>query len=146
MNTIYQVILFLHIFSAVLSIGPFFVLVPMIPRMRAADQRGLLAYLSLFKSTVSLVKHAGHVLVTTGVLLVWKSAWSWSTSWVVMTIAVMVSSVFFLARAFSPVICRFHAQKISQDKLISKLHRSVWIYIALLMIMLWFMVAKPALW
>jgi hypothetical protein len=145
-NTIYQVILFLHIFSAVLSIGPFFVLVPMIPKMRVADQRGLLAYLSLFKSTVRLVKHAGHVLVTTGVLLVWKSAWTWSTSWVVMTIAVMVSSVFFLARAFSPAICKFHAQKISQDELISKLHRSVWIYIALLMIMLWFMVAKPVLW
>ncbi|WP_018394997.1 MULTISPECIES: hypothetical protein [Bacillaceae] len=143
---IYQVILFMHIFSAILSIGPFFVLVSMIPRMRAADQRGLLVYLSLFKSTVSLVKHAGHVLVTTGVLLVWKSAWSWSTSWVVMTFAVMVSSVFFLARAFSPVICKFHAQKISQDKLISKLHCSVWIYIALLMIILWFMIAKPALW
>jgi hypothetical protein len=145
-NTIYQVVLFLHIFSAILSIGPFFVLVPITKKMRATDESVLLAYLSVFSSAVRLVKHAGHILVTTGVLLIWQSAWAWTTSWVVMTIAVMVSSVFFLARAFSPVILKFHEQKLSQDELIRKLHRSVWIYIALLMMMLWFMVSKPVLW
>ncbi|WP_211272848.1 hypothetical protein [Domibacillus antri] len=143
---VYQLILYLHIFSAILSIGPFFVLVPMTKKMKTAENEVLLAYLSLFKSAVGLVKHAGHVLVTTGVLLIWQSAWSWTTSWVVMTIAVMAGSVFFLARAFSPVIRKFQEQKLSEEELIRRLHRSVWIYIALLMMMLWFMVSKPVLW
>ncbi|WP_198936770.1 hypothetical protein [Domibacillus epiphyticus] len=142
----YQLILFLHIFSSILSIGPFFVLVPMTKKMRTAESIVLLEYLSLFTSAVRLVKHAGHVLVTTGVLLIWQSAWPWTASWVVMTIAVMISSVFFLARAFSPVIRKFHEQKLSREELVQKLHRSVWIYIALLMMMLWFMVAKPDIW
>ena len=142
----YELILYLHIFSAILSIGPFFVLLPMTKKMRTANQDGLLAYLDIFRSTVRVVKHAGHVLVTTGILLIWQSVWTWGTSWIVMTIGVMVGSIIFLARAFTPVIRQFHAGERTQNELTQKLHRSVWIYIGILALMLWFMTAKPAFW
>lgn len=142
----YELILFLHIFSAILSIGPFFVLVPMTKKMRAAEVDVLLAYLDVFRSAVRLVKHAGHVLVTTGVLLIWQSTWTWGTSWIVMTIAVMVGSIVFLARAFTPVIRQFHAGECTQSNLADKLHRAAWMYIGILALMLWFMTAKPVFW
>ncbi|MDA6131419.1 hypothetical protein OSK38_29135, partial [Escherichia coli] len=58
----------------------------------------------------------------------------------------MGGSVFFLARAFSPVLKKFDAPGADQQFLVRKLTRSVWIYLFLLMLMLWFMVAKPVLW
>lgn len=142
----YSLLLFLHIFSAALSIGPFFVLLPLIKKIRVAERSALLAYLDVFQSTVRLVKHAGHVLVITGMLLIWQSSWMWGTSWIVMTIIVMAASIVFLARAFTPVIRKFHESKWTQKELADKLFRSVWLYIGILALMLWFMTAKPAFW
>lgn len=142
----YELILYVHIFSAILSIGPFFVLVPMTKKIRTAHHDVLLAYLDVFRSAVRIVKHAGHVLVTTGVLLIWQSAWTWGTSWIIMTIGVMVVSIVFLARAFTPVIRQFHAGERTQNDLAAKLHRAVWVYISILALMLWFMTEKPAFW
>lgn len=142
----YKLLLYIHIFSAILSIGPFFVLLPMMRKLRNAKSEVEHAYLGIFKSAIRLVKHAGHVLVTSGVLLIILGSWSWATSWIVMTIFVMISSVFFLARAFSPTLKKFNDTDQHKELLVDKLHRGVWIYIALLMVMLWFMVAKPVLW
>ncbi|MED0993820.1 hypothetical protein P4T72_29240, partial [Bacillus nitratireducens] len=72
--------------------------------------------------------------------------WTWKTPWIVMTLILMASSLFFLARAFSPTIRKFSETGQDKDTLIQLLRRSVWIYIVLLMTMLWFMVTKPALW
>lgn len=63
-----------------------------------------------------------------------------------MTLAVMFSSVFFLARAFSPVLKKLAEPEADQSALTGKLNRSLWIYILLLLLMLWFMVDKPTLW
>ncbi|WP_046180042.1 hypothetical protein [Domibacillus tundrae] len=142
----YELILYLHIFSAILSIGPFFVLMPMTKKIQTANLDVLSAYLDVFRSAVRLVKHSGHVLVTTGVLLIWQSAWTWGTSWIVMTIAVMVGSIVFLARAFTPVIRQFYAGERTQNDLAAKLHRAVWVYISILALMLWFMTTKPVFW
>lgn len=139
-------ILYAHIMSAALSIGPFFVLLPMIKRIKAADAGSLQALLITFKSAIRLVMHAGHVLVVSGVLMVWQGPWPWSTPWILMTLAVMFSSVLFLARAFSPVLRQFSGPDADQDALAAKLKRSLWIYILLLLLMLWFMVDKPTLW
>src|SRR5690606_6373438 len=99
-----------------------------------------------FKHAVWLVKHAGHVLVISGVILVVFGPWSWGTSWLVMTLIILVSSSLFLARAFTPTLRKFHEKDQCRDELISKLKRAVWIYLALLLLMLWFMVVKPTLW
>ncbi|MET3574564.1 hypothetical protein ABID49_000446 [Bhargavaea ullalensis] len=113
--------------------------------MRISDERLLDEQLSVFRSAVRLVKHAGHVLVATGVLLMFKG-YPWSTSWVVMTIVVMFASIFFLARAFKPVLAGLSARAGDRQALITVLNKKLWTYIILLLIMLWFMVAKPNLW
>jgi len=142
----YTVILFLHVLSAVSSIGPFFVLVPLTGRMNAASEDVLHAHIATFRSAVRLVKHAGHVLVTTGVLLIWQSYWQWTTPWIVMTLVIMFGSIVFLARAFKPVLRKFEEPRADRQTLIRKLQRSLWIYILILLAMLWLMVAKPELW
>lgn len=142
----YTVILFLHIFSAILSIGPFFVLVPLTKQMNEASEEVLNSQIATFRSAVRLVKHAGHVLVASGVLLVWQSYWQWTTSWIVMTLAIMFGSIIFLARAFKPVLRKFEEPHADRHSLIRKLQRSIWIYMLILLAMLWLMVAKPELW
>lgn len=142
----YTLILYAHILSAALSIGPFFVLLPMIKRIREAEAHFLPALLATFKSATLIVMHAGHVLVASGILLVWQGPWNWTAPWIVMTLGVMFSTVFFLARAFSPVLRKFEEPDADQTALTAKLARSLWIYILLLLLMLWFMVDKPVLW
>lgn len=142
----YTLILYLHILSAILSIGPFFVLLPLIKRMDGEEDAVLQSHILTFKSAVRLVKHAGHVLVATGILLIWQSAWTWTTPWIMMTLAVMFGSVFFLARAFKPVLRKFDDPAAERKALLKKLNRSTWLYILLLLLMLWLMVAKPVIW
>ncbi|ETT87406.1 hypothetical protein MKZ08_20410 [Viridibacillus sp. FSL R5-0477] len=144
---IYSIIVFIHVISAILSIGPFFVLLPMLKKMRTTDNHHALeAYVGTFSTAIRIVKHAGHVLVTTGLLAMWLGGWNMLTSWIVMTFAVMISSIVFLASAFKPTIRTFNTPEFDQQQFINKLVKSVWIYIVLLLIMLWFMVAKPILW
>ena len=142
----YTVILYLHIFSAILSIGPFFVLLPLVKRMNGAEDVVLRSQITTFRSAVRLVKHAGHVLVATGVLLIWQSGWAWTDSWIALTLAVMVGSIFFLARAFKPVLRKFEETGANRGTLLRELNRSIWFYVLLLALMLWLMVAKPAFW
>lgn len=145
-DAMYTFILFAHVISAILSIGPFFVLFPVLNRMKEKNRDVLDSHIEVFQAAIRIVKHAGHVLVTSGILLMWQGNWSWSTSWVVMTIVVMISSIVFLAKAFKPKIRQFYAGEIDSYALIFILRRSVWKYIFLLLMMLWFMVAKPNLW
>lgn len=142
----YRIVLFLHVVSAIASIGPFFLLFSLVNKLRHAVKTELNAYLLTFKHAVSLVKHSGHVLVLTGALLVFFGPWSWKTPWIIMTLMIMFASTFFLARAFSPILKKFHKSGQDQLQLISKLKRTVWTYFILLLAMLWFMVDKPALW
>ncbi|WP_313892543.1 hypothetical protein [Psychrobacillus sp.] len=142
----YSFIIYTHVISAILSIGPFFVLFPLLNRMKGKSEEALNSQIEIFQAAIRIVKHAGHVLVGSGVLLVWQGNWPWTTSWVIMTIVVMFGSVFFLARAFRPNIRRFQNGLIDVDELVRRLRRSVWQYIFLLLVMLWFMVAKPNIW
>ncbi len=146
MNNLYLGLIFIHVISAVVSIGPLFVLFSVLHKMRHADPITEKAYISVFRSVVRLIKHAGHVLVGSGVLLVYLGPWSWLTPWIVMTIALMVISIFFLARAFSPTLLKFEDSTTNKQLLINQLHKSTWIYITLLALMLGLMVIKPSLW
>ncbi|WP_139487960.1 hypothetical protein [Brevibacillus dissolubilis] len=144
--TLYRILLYVHILSAILSIGPFFILLPIIRKLRTAEGLVEQAYLDAFRFSNQLAKHAGHVLTVSGILLVVFGPWTWGTSWIVMTIIVLISSLLFLARAFSPTIRKFDQDGHDRAELVQKLNRSVWIYIVLLLIMLWFMVVRPTLW
>lgn len=144
MNILYQLLLFIHVGSVTLTIGPFFVLIPMARKLRTAQTGAQQGYLDAFRFTIRLAKHAGHVLVVSGILLVFAGSWSWTTSWLLVTIVILVGSLVFLSRAFSPTLRRFH--EVERAASVRKLSRSIWIYIVLLLVMLWFMVAKPVLW
>ena len=146
MNDFSIYIVFIHVLSAVLSVGPLFVLFVVLRKMQESDRQLDQTYISIFRSVVRLIKHAGHVLVGSGVLLIIIGPWPWYTSWIVMTIALMVVSIFFLARAFSSILKKFDDVEADRFSLISKLRKATWIYIILLVLMLALMVIKPTLW
>ncbi|MBN8192757.1 hypothetical protein JI667_11455 [Bacillus sp. NTK074B] len=143
---LYKTLIYLHVISVVASIGPFFLLLPMIKKLGDASDSLLPSYLDTFRFTVQLSKHSGHVLVGTGVLLVILGPWTWTTPWIIMTLVILFCSLFFLARAFSPTLRKFEEAESDKEWLIGKLRRTVWIYLILLMAMLWFMVVKPGMW
>ncbi len=140
------VFIYIHVLSAVISVGPLVALLPILKKMEKTDEAHLSGFVQAFQTSITVVKHAGHVLVLSGIILIWLSAWTWTTSWIVMTIAVMVGSVVFLAKAFKPTLKTFGTPEFNKKKFVAKLHKSTIIYISLLLIMLWFMVAKPTFW
>lgn len=140
------IIIYLHVVSAVVSVGPLVALLPILNKMEKTDESQLSGFVQAFQISITVVKHAGHVLVLSGVILIGISAWTWTTSWIVMTIALMVGSVAFLARAFKPTLKTFGTTEFNKSTFIAKLRKSTIIYIFLLLIMLWLMVAKPILW
>ncbi|KKK39741.1 hypothetical protein WQ57_00100 [Mesobacillus campisalis] len=146
MDWLYRFIIYLHVLSAIVSIGPFFLLLSIVKKLEAAAEEKLVSYLEIFRFAVRLSKHAGHVLVGSGVLLVLMGPWTWGTPWIIMTLVILFLSLFFLARAFSPTIRKFEEHGQDRAQLTAKLRRTTWIYIILLSAMLWFMVVKPTLW
>lgn len=142
----YRILIFIHVISVIASIGPFFILLPIVKKLRIAKGIEMDAYLGTFRFVVQLAKHSGHVLVVSGILLVVLGPWTWSTPWIVMTLIILFCSLFFLARAFSPTLRKYHEEGQNPNELSAKLNRSIWIYIVLLLAMLWFMVGKPVLW
>ncbi len=146
MDLLYRLLLYIHVSSVIASIGPFFILLPVGQKLRIAKDTVMEAYIDTFRFVVRLAKHAGHVLVVSGILLVISGPWTWGTPWIVMTLIILFASLFFLARAFSPTLRKFHEEGHNKEELVGKLKRSIWIYIVLLMAMLWFMVGKPYLW
>ncbi|MCD1257576.1 DUF2269 family protein [Paenibacillus athensensis] len=142
----YALLLYLHIFSVIASIGPYFVLFPLLAKLRKAEETALADHLDAFRFTVRLTKHAGHVLVATGIALTWLTGWTWKTPWIVMTVLIMVLSLYFIARAFSPLVRRLAAPHDHRNELVDKLQRAVIAYLLITLSMMWFMVAKPTLW
>ncbi|WP_394237627.1 hypothetical protein [Niallia oryzisoli] len=146
MDVLYRTLIYLHVSSTIVSIGPFFILIPVLAKLRQAKDAELAAYLHTFQMVVRLTKHAGHVLIISGILLIWLGPWTWKTPWIILTLVIMFSSLFFLARAFTPKLRKFNEDQADKGLLVNQLTRTLWMYITLLMIMLWFMVVKPALW
>jgi hypothetical protein len=144
---LYTILLYLHIASVIASLGPFFVLFPLLRKVRTASADELKIYLPTFTLAIRLSKHSGHILVTTGVLMMWHEHISWLTSWVLITIFILVSSLYFIARAFSPTIRKLATpDHNNRQELVNKLRFNVWLYVVLMLIMLWFMVNKPNFW
>ncbi|WP_042470386.1 hypothetical protein [Bacillus ndiopicus] len=143
---LFNILLYIHIASAVVSIGPLFALFSILKRMETAEESTLIGYVQSFQAGITTVKHGGHVLVLSGILLIWRGGWAWHTSWIVLTIALMVASIYFLAQAFKPTMKTFGTPAFNRMQFIKKLRRSTWLYVVLLLVMLWFMVAKPIFW
>lgn len=141
---LYSLLLYVHIFSVIVSVGPYFVLLPMLQRMRIEPFDTLHVYLSSFSFTVRLTKHAGHVLVITGIALAWLGPWSWRTPWIAATLLVLIASLVFLARAFTPLLRQLKQPHDNRMELVARLRRALLIYLFVTLLMMWFMVAKPS--
>lgn len=146
MTLFYGAIVYAHVLSAVISIGPLFLLLPLIRRLRNAKTAAEDIYLAIIRVIIRLVMHAGHVLVVSGALLILLGPWPWHASWVVLTLAIMLVSGVFLATGFSRVLKKYHEFSGSKEQTLDKLRRTAWVYISLLLVMLWLMVQKPAIW
>lgn len=114
--------------------------------METAEETALVGYVHSFQAGITAVKHGGHVLVISGLLLMWRGGWAWHTSWLVLTFILLISSTYFLATAFKPTMQTFGTPDFERQRFIKKLRNSTWLYVILMMITLWFMVAKPVLW
>lgn len=95
MISIYTLLLYIHILSAILSIGPLFVVLAIVKKMHTAAHEEMPPYIQVFQGAITIVKHAGHVLVASGILLMWRGGYPWTTSWVVLTFLVMAGSIVF---------------------------------------------------
>lgn len=143
---LFTIFLYIHVVSAVVSVGPLVALIPMLNKMKLANEDKLSGYVGAFRISINVVKHAGHVLVISGFVLVAISGWKLTTSWILLTLLLMVASIVFLASAFKPTLKTFGTAEFQKEVFIKKLRKSTWQYIVLLLIMLWLMVAKPMLW
>ncbi|WP_262173616.1 hypothetical protein [Saccharococcus sp. Marseille-Q5394] len=142
----YGTIVFVHVVSAVLAIGPLFLLLPTIKRLRNVDLPTENAYLTIIKIIIRLVMHAGHLLVISGALLLLTGPWPWYTSWVITTLAIMLASGVFLSSGFTKVLRRYYLPNSHKGEILTVLTTTAWIYIGLMLVMLWLMVQKPMLW
>lgn len=143
----YRWIVFLHIISAMLSIGPFFAFIPFFSKIVQMKDNELAYFIRMFRFSVRLSKHAGHALVATGILLAWLGGWSFATSWILLTIIIMVGSLYFFARAFSPILRKLaDAPPADRPALVSRLQRAFYGYLFLVLLMLSIMVVKPYFW
>ena len=143
---IYSIVVFMHVVSAVLAIGPLFILMPIIKRLSDVETKIEAAYLTVINVIIRIVMHAGHALVVTGTVLIILGPWPWHTSWVVMTVIVMGVSALFLATGFTRVLRVFNAPRVRKRDSLKRLNRTSWLYIGLMLIMLWLMVQKPSFW
>ncbi len=146
MPLMYAWLVYIHVISAMVSIGPFFVLLPMLRKLQSAEGAVLHTYLDSFQFVVRLSKHTGHVLVFSGLLLMWLSGLPWTTPWIFGTFVVLFASLFFMARAFSPTLRKLRQPDHERGVLVRKLSRALYLYMFVLFVMLGLMVMKPALW
>ncbi|WP_332647695.1 hypothetical protein [Lysinibacillus sp. 54212] len=138
--------LFIHILSAAIAIGPLFGVFPILNRMKEAQDAKILGMIEGLRGSIRAIELAGHVLVPSGLVLIWLGGWSWTTSWVIVTILVMLGSLFFLARAFKPAWRLVSAEDFSREQFITVMKNATIKYIVIMLIMLWLMVAKPHFW
>ena len=103
-------------------------------------------YVQSLQGSIDVVRHAGHLVVISGILLIVFGSWSFTHSWVVLTLILLVASLVFLARAFKPTMQTYGSDTFNKEQFIATLQRNTWIYIMLLLIILGFMVYKPILW
>ena len=138
--------LYIHIISAIGSVGPLFVLLVLLSRMKKIDANEWNGYVQSLQGSIDVVRHAGHLVVISGILLIIFGSWSFAHSWVVLTLILLVASLVFLASAFKPTMQTYGSDAFNKEQFITTLQRNTWIYIMLLLIILGLMVYKPILW
>ena len=143
---LYKMIVFTHVVSAVAAIGPLFSIFPILARIEKAKDRDIKGLIEGLRGVVRAVSLGGHVLIISGIVLLWMSGWSWKTSWILATIILLIVSLFFLAKAFKPAWRIAESEHFQKGAFIAVMKRATILYIIIMLMMLWLMVVKPQLW
>ena len=143
---LYKMIVFTHVVSAVAAIGPLFSIFPILARIEKAKERDIKGLIEGLRGVVRAVSLGGHVLIISGIVLLWMSGWSWKTSWILATIILLIVSLFFLAKAFKPAWRIAESEHFQKGVFIAVMKRATILYIIIMLMMLWLMVVKPQLW
>lgn len=143
---LYKMIVFIHVVSAVAAIGPLFSIFPILARIEKAKDRDIKGLIEGLRGVVRAVSLGGHVLIISGIVLLWMSGWSWKTSWILATIILLIVSLFFLAKAFKPAWRIAESEHFQKGAFIAVMKRATILYIIIMLMMLWLMVVKPQLW
>lgn len=142
----YEIVVYIHVLSAVVAIGPLFSVFPILKRMERVDEKEARGVVEGLRGVIRAVSLAGHVLVPSGIILIWLGGWSWKTPWVFATVILLVASLLFLAKAFKPAWRIAEAEVFERERFIPAMQKAAGAYIAIMLIMLWLMVVKPQLW
>ena len=142
----YEIVVYIHVLSAVVAIGPLFAIFPTLKRLERVGEKDARGVVEGLRGVIRAVSLAGHVLVPSGIVLLWLGGWSWETPWVLATILLLVASLLFLAKAFKPAWHIAEAEVFEKARFIRVMQRAASLYIAIMLIMLWLMVVKPSLW
>ena len=143
---LYTISLYLHILSAIVATGPLFALFPLLNRMQKAPEDQLKGFILSIQGILRAIANGGHFLVITGLLLIFVSGWSFSDSWIIVTLVIMACSLLFMARAYKPSMALTTSGEFTQKKFIQMTKMATYKYVLLMGTLLWLMVAKPEFW
>lgn len=146
-DLLYEIALFVHITNAIATIGPLFAILILLGRMnKIEDEVQFEGSIEGLRAMIRTVEIAGHYIVPTGLLLVILGGWSWSTPWIVVTLVFLGACLIILAKAFKPATKLIGTPAFTKDLFIKKMYIATIVYLLIMGILLWLMVAKPMFW
>ena len=144
---LYKFALFIHILNAIVTIGPLFAIFVFLQRMKSLnDMQQIQGAIEGIRAMIRTVEIGGHFIVPTGLILVLVGDWAWSTSWIVITLIILTICLIILAKAFKPATRLIGTPAFSKEIFISKMYKSTFVYLLIMLIFLWLMVVKPSFW
>ena len=144
---LYKVALFIHVVNAIVTIGPLFAILVMIGRMKKMnDDSQFHGGIEGLRAMIRTVEIGGHYIVPTGLILVVLGGWSWTTSWIVVTLIFLGLCLIVLAKAFKPATNLIGSPKFTKELFIQKMYIATIVYMFIMAVLLWLMVAKPIFW
>lgn len=143
---IYKVALFIHVITAIGSIGPLFAIFFMLKRMKGLEEEKVEGAIEGLLGAIRTVEVSGHWLVPSGIVLILLGPWKFMTSWVLMTIILLAASLLYLAKAFKPAKRLIGTEAFTREFFIALMHKATIWYSVIMLVLLWLMVAKPNFW
>lgn len=97
MNTLYTIILFIHVLSAILGMGPGFVMIYIVKQAKTMTE---LRHAYIIRNKIHIyVMVGGSLLLITGLLMGWIRPYLFHQGWYLVSLI-----LFFIALSFGPVV------------------------------------------
>lgn len=146
-SLLYNIALFIHVVNAVATIGPLFAILIMLGRMKKIeDDLKFDGAIEGLRAMIRTVEIGGHYIVPTGLILVLLGGWSWTTSWIIVTFVFLGACLIVLAKAFKPATGLIGTPEFTRGLFMKKMYRATFVYMGIMAVLLWLMVAKPMFW